>query len=295
MGLGVLEEDLEVGLVPLAGLGRRLEGVGLAAEGVVALGALVAGAVGLTAGLAPDEGVGELVAGLSGGADAEARAVHVAPVAPLLPQARHGVPAGVHDRVVRVSRRLERRAECLDVDLLVLALVPLRILIVGELAGRLVPVSSRDVLSALLAKRCCLAPRLEPSGSAWVCDLPGVPAGDVGSDTTDLAGAAGGLVDLSKLLGTGLEVVVPAEPTAVAGVDVHDDVGQVEGLERVCNTILIASLGLLAGRQVDVGHQVRQRVRLDDEREGRVRVRLEELGNDWNIALSVYLIPELIL
>jgi hypothetical protein len=36
------------------------------------------------------------------------------------------------------------------------------------------------------------------------------------------------------------EVVVPAEPAPVAGVDVHDDVGQVELLEGVRDTITVA-------------------------------------------------------
>ena len=110
--------------------------------------------------------------------------------------------------------------------------------------------------------------------------LPGVPPSNVGSDTAHLAGAAGVLVDLGELLGAGLQVIVPAQPAAVAGIDVHDDVGQVEGLERVGDTLLVAGLGLLAGRQVRVGDQVRQGVGLDDEREGRVRVVLEEPRDD---------------
>ncbi|RYP80617.1 hypothetical protein DL769_002362 [Monosporascus sp. CRB-8-3] len=142
-GVGVLEQHLEVGLVPLAGLGRGLEGVGLAAEGVVAGGAGVGGAVGLAAGLAPDEGVGERGARAGRRAHAEARAVDVAPVAPLLAQARHAVAARVHDGVVRVPCALELRAERLHVDLLVLALVILRVRVVGELAGCLVPVCRR--------------------------------------------------------------------------------------------------------------------------------------------------------
>lgn len=67
----------------------------------------------------------------------------------------------------------------------------------------------------------------------------------------------------------------------MAGVDVHDDVGQVEGLEGVGDTLLVAGLGLLAGREVGVGHQVGERVGLDDEREGRVGVGLEEVGDDY--------------
>lgn len=61
-------------------LRRRLERIGLAAELVVTIGARVARAVGLAAGLDPHEGVGEVGARLGGGADAEAGAVDVAPV-----------------------------------------------------------------------------------------------------------------------------------------------------------------------------------------------------------------------
>lgn len=177
--------------------------------------------------------------------------------------------------MVRVARRLERRSERLDVDLLVLALVVLRVVGVGELAGGLVPV----FFNKFLVSSCLLRGRREKG--AGVRFVPGVPAGDVGGDTADLAGAAGVLVDLGELLGAGVEVVVPAEPAAVAGVDVHDDVGQVEGLEGVGDTLLVAGLGLLAGREVGVGHQVGERVGLDDEREGRVGVGLEEVGDDY--------------
>lgn len=66
--------------MPFTRLRAWLEGVGVAAEVVEALGRRVAGAVRLTAGLDPHEGVAELGAGVSSGADAEARAVDVAPV-----------------------------------------------------------------------------------------------------------------------------------------------------------------------------------------------------------------------
>ena len=79
-GVGVVEKHLKVGLVPGTGLGRGLEGIGLAAERVVAVSAGVAGAVGLATGLNPDEGIGELGAGVSRGADTEASTVNVAPV-----------------------------------------------------------------------------------------------------------------------------------------------------------------------------------------------------------------------
>ena len=37
------------------------------------------------------------------------------------------------------------------------------------------------------------------------------------------------------------QVFVPAEPSSVAGVDVHGDVGEVERFERICDALLVAS------------------------------------------------------
>lgn len=222
-GLGILEQHLEVGLVPLTGLGRGLEGIGLAAEGVVARGARVAGAVGLAAGLAPDEGVGELEARGRGRAHAEAGAVDVAPVAPLLAQARDGVAARVDDGVVREPGRLERRAELLHVRLLVLARVVLGVRRLGELAR---------------------------------AQVPRVPARDVGRDASHLLRAARVLVHLGELLRAGLQVGVPAEPAAVAGINVHDDVGEVEALESVGDALLVGALAVLAGLQIGIGDEV---------------------------------------
>jgi hypothetical protein len=81
--VGVGEQLLEVGLEPLAGLGGGLEGIRQAAVVVVAGSGGVAGAVALTTGLDPDEGVEQVVAGFGRGAPAEAGADGVAPVTPL--------------------------------------------------------------------------------------------------------------------------------------------------------------------------------------------------------------------
>jgi hypothetical protein len=126
--------------------------------------------------------------------------------------------------------------------------------------------------------------RQPKKGTRQASNIPGVPPGDVGGDTAELLGRAAGLVDLCELLGAGLEVVVPAEPAAVAGVEVHDDVGQVQGADGVGDALAVAGRRLLAGLQVDVGHQVRERVRLDDECKGRVGLALDE-GRDlcWGI------------
>jgi hypothetical protein len=169
--LGVVDQVLEVCLVPLPGLGRRLVRIVLTAERIVPGRARVARAVRLAAGLDPHEGIRVGRPRGAGGPHAEARAHDVAPVAPLLAQARDGVAPGVDNGLAGHAGGLEQRPERLDVDLLVLALVPLRVRGGGELARRQVP-----------------------------C----VPAGDVGADAADLLGGAGALVDGSELLGARL-------------------------------------------------------------------------------------------
>jgi len=71
------------------------------------------------------------------------------------------------------------------------------------------------------------------------------------------------------------DVVVPAEPAAVAGVNVHGYVGEVELLERVCNTLAVARGRLLARLEVVVGDQVGQGIGLDNKSNGCVGVLLE--------------------
>lgn len=93
-GLSVLEQRLEVGLVPFSSLGRGLVGVGHSAEGVVARSRGVAGAVGFTSGLSPDEGVDEIGTSAGRGADTEAGTLDVAPVTPFLTETGHTVAVG---------------------------------------------------------------------------------------------------------------------------------------------------------------------------------------------------------
>ena len=115
------------------------------------------------------------------------------------------------------------------------------------------------------------------------CYLQGVPSSNVGGNTTDLARRASCLVNLRKALSTGLQVVIPAQPSSVASVNVHDDVGKVKGLERVCNTLLVAGCGVLAGLLIDVGDQVGERVRLDDEGKSLVGVLLENASDHIDV------------
>jgi hypothetical protein len=162
--------------------------------------------------------------------------------------------------------RLEERAERLDEDLLVLALVPLRIGSLGELSG---------------------------------CKIPSVPASNVCRDTAKLLRRTSLLVDVGKFLSSGLcgsisgcvgrlrltgrltEVIVPAEPASVAGIHVHDNVGQVKALKRVRNTITVTSGRILAGLEVLVGNKVGQAVGLDNQGNGGVGVLLEDGNDGW--------------
>lgn len=103
--VSVLEQHLKVGLVPGTGLGAGLEGVGEAAEGVVARGRRVARAVRLAARLAPDEGVGELEARVRRRPHAEPGAVDVAPVAPGVAEADDAVSLNSHVCQLLAERR----------------------------------------------------------------------------------------------------------------------------------------------------------------------------------------------
>lgn len=67
----------------------------------------------------------------------------------------------------------------------------------------------------------------------------------------------------------------------MTGIDVHDDVGQVEALEGVCNTITVTGGGVLAGLEVLVGDKVGQAIGLDDQGNGGVGVLLEDSDDGW--------------
>lgn len=65
----------------------------------------------------------------------------------------------------------------------------------------------------------------------------------------------------------------------MTGIDVHGDVGQVQLLESICNTLTVTGGRVLAGLEVDVGDQVGERIGLDDQSNGGVGVLLED-SND---------------
>lgn len=243
---GVLDQHLEVSLVPSTSLRRWLERIVLSAERVIAVGAGVRGTVRLATGLDPDEGVDEAGASGASRADTEAGTVDVAPVTPLLAETGDTVAASVDDSLGWHAGALELGGEEGNVLLLVLGLVPLGIGGLGELSWR---------------------------------QVEGVPASNVGGDTTDALGRTSILVYGGELLGSGLEVVVPAEPASVASIDVHGDVGQVKLLESIGNTLTVACGGVLAGLLVAVGNQVGERIGLDNESNTRVGVLLEESDN----------------
>jgi hypothetical protein len=74
----------------------------------------------------------------------------------------------------------------------------------------------------------------------------------------------------------------------VASINVHGDVGEVERLESVRNTLTVAGSRVLAGLEVDVCDQVGERVRLDDQSNGSAGVLLEDSNNGCKI--SVYML-----
>lgn len=67
----------------------------------------------------------------------------------------------------------------------------------------------------------------------------------------------------------------------MTGIDVHGDVGQVQLLESIGDTVAVAGSGVLAGLEVGVGDQVGERIGLDDESDGSVGVLLEDGDNGW--------------
>jgi hypothetical protein len=87
-------------------------------------------------------------------------------------------------------------------------------------------------------------------------NLPGVPACYVSCPTSKLGWATACLVSLGKFLSTRLKVIIPAEPAAMASIDVHDNVWKVEVLDGIRNTISVARGAVLTGRQVGIGDEV---------------------------------------
>lgn len=67
----------------------------------------------------------------------------------------------------------------------------------------------------------------------------------------------------------------------MTSIDVHGNVGQVERLEGVRNTITVARRGVLAGLEIGVCDQVGERIGLDDQSNGHVGVLLEDGNNGW--------------
>jgi hypothetical protein len=252
--VGILNQHLKVSLVPLASFRRWLERIRAAAELIETIGGRVAGAVRFTTGLHPNKGISVGAASLGAGTTAESGIDNVAPSAPFLAATRVAGAADINDCVARHASCLKLGAESLHIELLVLGLVVLAIRIVGKLARGHVPL---------------------------------VPASNVGGNTTNLRRTTSIKIDAGKLLSTGRQVVIPAQPATVTSIKVHDDIGEVECRNSIRNALAIASSGILAGLEVDVGHQVGQRVGLNEERKGLVGVCSDDLGNDFSACQHV--------
>lgn len=245
----VIYEHFKVSLVPLASFRRRLESIRLSAEGIVADSAGVAGTIRLATRLDPHESIKQRRAaiGRSLRERTETGVNNVAPVAPF--EAATGVAraAGVNDGVVGHAGGGKGRTKKFNVELFVLSSIVLSIWVAGKLAGSHVPL---------------------------------VPTSDVGGEASELGRRASVGVCLCELLSTGLEVLVPPEPATVTGIEVHDNVGQVQLLNGVGGALMVAIGGVLAALQVDVGDEVGQRIGLNDESEGLVGVGLDDVDND---------------
>jgi hypothetical protein len=73
----------------------------------------------------------------------------------------------------------------------------------------------------------------------------------------------------------------------VASINVHSNVGEVERLESVRNTLTVTRSRVFAGLEVAVGDQVGKRIRLDDQRDGNVGVLLEDGNNGCRISVRM--------
>lgn len=169
--LSISQQLLKVNLVPLSCLRRRVEGILLSTERIIPRRRSIRRPIRLTTRLNPHKRIGIARPGSPRRPDAETRALNIAPVTPLLAQPGNGIASRVDDSLTRHASRFEQGAECLHVDLFVLALVPLGVCCFGEFTRG---------------------------------EVPGVPAGDVGGDAADLLGGAGFLVGVGEFFGTGL-------------------------------------------------------------------------------------------
>jgi hypothetical protein len=139
------------------------------AEGIVTVGSGIAGTIRFTTGLDPDESINVGVASAASRTDTETGTLDVAPITPLWAETSDTAAASINDSLGGHTGALEGGTEVLDVELLVLALVPLSIRELGKLAGALVE---------------------------------RVVAGNVGRNTTELLRRASSLVDRGELFGT---------------------------------------------------------------------------------------------
>ena len=96
-------------------------------------------------------------------------------------------------------------------------------------------------------------------------DAPGVVVGYVRRKPTHGSRRAGVLVHLGKHVGGGLQVGLPSQPASVSCIHIHRDVGQVELLQSILRGQQVVVLGVGALGDIEVGHQVGERVWLDDQ------------------------------
>ena len=191
---------------------------------VVTAGAGVAGTVTLSARLDPDDGVDKSITSVGGRGASETGTLDIAPVTPSLLGSRLDAAATLVNNEVGVPAVcLEERGDGVDVQLLV------------------------EVLVALGVGRC--------DGG-----VVAVVVGDVGGQTAERGGLACASVDLGEHLGGGSQVGFPAQPAGVASISVRGNVGEVESLDGVLDTLNVGGLSFLASGNVQVGDEVAETV-----------------------------------
>lgn len=111
--------------------------------------------------------------------------------------------------------------------------------------------------------------------------LPRVPAANIHSEASNLAGATCVLVSASEVCCSWLKIGVPTQPPSMAGIDIGPDIWQVQGLKRVCGVGLVARGQRSAHLHVQVHHDGCQDFRLKDDHKEYPWVYFDDVHKCW--------------
>lgn len=87
-------------------------------------------------------------------------------------------------------------------------------------------------------------------------DAPSIVVGHIGDQTTDRCWRSGCLVQRAEKFRCGLNVGSPSQPASVTGIQVHDDVLQVQCLDSVSCESLVGGCSICAFLNIEVCHKV---------------------------------------